>query len=244
MASSNMTAGKRLASALVAMVLSVAVVAGVGLLLHKLSADPNGTLVATKETETITLDGKVYPKASLTMGVYADLEQAHADGFDGNKNDWVQYGPSNHLILPANTYVTMTIHGYDGGETLNNPYFGKVVGTVGGTVNIDGVDITSLPYDKIQHTWTLHGIPTSTQDPLFVSVPLLRVEEDEETGWVPTEDPITNYKGHTITFSFLTKGAGEYVWNCEFPCGDDTYAKFGAAMSGYGYMSGKVTVTA
>ena len=49
-------------------------------------------------------------------------------------------------------------------------------------------------------------------------------------------------KGHTVTFSFLTKGKGEYVFNCEYPCGDGTYAKFGAAMSTYGYMSGKVTV--
>ena len=82
-----MTAGKRLTSALVATVLSVSVVAGVGVLLHKLSADPNGTLVATKEADTITIDGKVYPKASLTMGVYADKEQAKADGFTGNKNE-------------------------------------------------------------------------------------------------------------------------------------------------------------
>jgi hypothetical protein len=44
------------------------------------------------------------------------------------------------------------------------------------------------------------------------------------------------------TFSFYTGGVGEYVWNCEFPCGDGTYAKFGAAMSKYGYMSGKVSV--
>ncbi len=239
-----MTAGKRAASAILATALSISVVVGVGVTLNKFSADPNGKLFATKEADTINVDGKEYPKASLTMGVYADTEQAHADGFTGMKNDWVQYGPSNHLVLPANTYITMTIHGYDGGEELNNPFFGKVMGTVSGTVNIDGVEYDSLPYNKIQHTWTLHGIPQSTQDPLFVSVPLLRVEEDDEIGWVPTEDPITNFKGHTITFSFLTKGAGEYVWNCEFPCGDDTYAKFGAAMSGYGYMSGKVTVTA
>jgi hypothetical protein len=244
MASSNMTAGKRLTSAVVATVVSVAVVTGLGLLLHKLSADPNGTLVATKEADTITLDGKVYPKASLTMGVYADKEQAHADGFDGNKNDWVQFGPSNHLILPANTYVTITIHGYDGGEKLNNPFFGKVVGTVGGTMNVDGVDVSSIPAEQVQHTFTIHGLPSTSQDPLFVNIPLQHVDADENDEFLPTKDPNTNFKGHTITFSFLTKSAGQYVWNCEYPCGDETYAKFGAAMSGYGYMSGKVTVTA
>jgi hypothetical protein len=32
------------------------------------------------------------------------------------------------------------------------------------------------------------------------------------------------------------------VWNCEYPCGDGTYAKFGGPMSARGYMSGTLTV--
>jgi len=87
-------------------------------------------------------------------------------------------------------------------------------------------------------------LPSTSQDPLFVNIPLQHVDADENDEFLPTTDPITNFKGHTITFSFLTKGAGHYVWNCEYPCGDGTYAKFGAAMSAYGYMSGKITVTA
>ena len=47
-----------------------------------------------------------------------------------------------------------------------------------------------------------------------------------------------------ITFSFVTKGAGEYVWQCEFPCGDGTYAKFGGPMSEQAYMAGTVRVEA
>ena len=66
--------------------------------------------------------------------------------------------------------------------------------------------------------------------------------EEGEDGFLPTKDPITHFKGHTTTFSFITGGKGEYVWNCQFPCGDKTFAKFGAAMSAYGYMSGKITV--
>ena len=46
-----------------------------------------------------------------------------------------------------------------------------------------------------------------------------------------------------VTFSFRTKGPGKYVWNCEFPCGDGTYAKFGGPMSTRGWMSGTLTVT-
>jgi hypothetical protein len=241
-----MTASKRLASALIGTLLGVVVVAGVGFTLHVKSKDANGTLEATKLSETIQVDGKTYPKATISMGVYADNAQEQEVGDKQksgreNKQDWVHYGPSSHLVLPANTYITMTIRSYDGGEELNNPYFGKVVGTVGGTVNIDGKEVKELPFDKVQHTWTLHSLPSSNRDTLFINVPLLKVEEDDK-GFVPTEDPGTHMKGHTVTFSFLTKGAGEYVWNCQFPCGDGTYKKFGAAMSKYGYMSGKVTV--
>jgi len=56
----------------------------------------------------------------------------------------------------------------------------------------------------------------------------------DETGTLPS--PIIT------VFSFYTGSAGEYVWNCEYPCGDGTYQKFGAAMSAYGYMSGSVSV--
>ena len=48
---------------------------------------------------------------------------------------------------------------------------------------------------------------------------------------------------HVITFSFITAGPGEYVWQCEYPCGDGTYAKFGGPMSTQGYMSGTLIVS-
>jgi plastocyanin len=236
------SSSKRLISALVFVVLGVAVVSSVGLTLHKLSADPQKPLYATKSSQDIVVDGKSYPKATIELGVYPDKETAAKHGYAANRHDYVQYGPSSHLILPAHTYVTMTIKAYDSGEQLNNPYFGKVVGTVGGTMNVDGTDVTSIPSDNVQHTFTLHGIPSSSQDPLFVNIPLPQVKTNEKGDPIPTDDPATKGEGHTVTFSFITGGAGEYVWNCEYPCGDGSYAKFGAAMSAYGYMSGKVTV--
>jgi hypothetical protein len=244
MSEKTMTGTKRTASAIIAVALGIAVVGTLGLSLHKLSADPQGKLVAKPEAGTINVNGKDYPKATIEMGVYADNGQAEEDKSGlavVNKNDWVHFGPATHLVLPANTYITMTIRAYDGGEKLNNAFFGKVVGTVGGTMNVDGKDVTELTDEQVQHTFTLHGIPSAKQDSLFVNVPLLRVEEGDD-GFLPTTDPGTGKKGHTITFSFLTKGKGEYVFNCEYPCGDGTYSKFGAAMSAYGYMSGKVTV--
>ena len=46
------------------------------------------------------------------------------------------------------------------------------------------------------------------------------------------------------TFTIITGPEGDYVWNCEFPCGDGTIAKFGNAMSTVGYMSGRWIVKA
>ena len=244
MSDSTMTGTKRTASAIIAVALGIAFVGSLGLTLHKISADPHGKLYATKESGTINVAGKDYPKATIKLGVYADNAQPKDVGVieaKVNKQDWVHFGPSTHLVLPANTYITMTIRAYDGGERLNTAYFAKVVGTVGGTMNVDGKDVTSIPDDKVEHTFTLHGIPSQGQDSLFVNIPLMKVEEGDN-GFLPTQDPGTGMKGHTVTFSFLTKGKGEYVFNCEYPCGDGTYAKFGAAMSTYGYMSGKVTV--
>lgn len=240
--STTMTAGKRIASAIVGVLLGIAVVGAVGFTLHSASADPQKKLYATKDSATITVDGKSYPKAVVTLGVYPDKATANAHGSFANKKDWVQYGPSTHIVLPAHTYVTMTIHVYDSGENLNNPYFGKVVGTVGGTMNVDGQDVSSIPSDQVEHTFTLHGLPTSSQDPLYVNIPLQRVQTDAKDNFVPTNDPGTKNQGHTVTFSFITGGKGEYVWNCEYPCGDGTYQKFGAVMGSYGYMSGKVSV--
>ena len=227
---------------LIFVLIGVAVVSTVGFVLHSLSADPQKKLYATVNGTMSTPQGNL-PHAFITEGVYPDLATARAHGSGANNNkDWVQYGPATHLVLPQHAYVTMTLHVYDSGENLNNAYFGKVVGTVNGTMTVDGQEVTGIDPTQVQHTFTLHGLPTSTQDPLFVNVPLQRVATDDQDNFLPTKDAGTNFKGHTVVFSFITGGKGEYVWNCEYPCGDGTYQKFGAVMGQLGYMSGKVTV--
>ena len=158
MASSTMTPSKRMASALVGTLLGVAVVAAVGFSLHAVSADPSGKLYANKSSDTIDVNGKTYPKATIAMGVYADNAQEAEVAGDlklahENKQDWVHYGPSTHLVLPAHTYITMTIKSYDGGEKLNNAYFARVVGTVDGTITVDGQQMKEVPEDAVQHTF-------------------------------------------------------------------------------------------
>lgn len=155
----------------------------------------------------------------------------------GPKPDWVSYGPSTNLSVPAHSLVTVTVHQYDTGGDITNPYFAQVHGTVDGTETVDGKQVKGIDPGAVGHTFTLHSLVTN-QDPLFVSVPLPAVPDDaanEDNGYP---------KPHVITFSFITKGPGEYVFQCEYPCGDGTYANFGGPMSTQGYMAGTVTVTA
>jgi hypothetical protein len=238
----EMSSARRFTSAFVFVFLSVALVSGVGITLHKVSADPQKKSYATING-TIDYNGQTLKHAFITEGVYGDPVQSGAHGKSGGSHlNWPSYGPSTHLVLPAHSYVTMTLHVYDSGENLNNAYFANVVGTVGNTMTLDGQPVSQIDRTNVQHTFTLHGLPTSSQDPLFVNVPLPKVNVDDKGNNIPTTDAGTNKQGHTVVFSFVTGSKGEYTWNCEYPCGDGTFAKFGAVMGSEGYMSGKVSV--
>lgn len=177
------------------------------------------------------------PHAMLKLATYPDSMAGEHGASGGAHPDWVSYGPSTNLHVPAHSLVTVTLDQYDGGEKITNPYFAKVHGTVDGTMTVDGKTETGADPEHIGHTFTIHAAP-GNQDPLFVSVPLPAVADDAptaaDTGY-PTHP-------HVVVFSFITGGKGTYVWNCEYPCGDGYYAKFGGPMSTQGYMSGSFTV--
>ena len=48
--------------------------------------------------------------------------------------DWVGYLPTTILRVPANSTINMQIDQEDGATGLRNPFWGKVFGTVGGTM--------------------------------------------------------------------------------------------------------------
>lgn len=176
--------------------------------------------------------------ATLKLATYPDSMAGEHGASGGTHPDWVSYAPSTNLHVPAHSLITVTITQYDGGEKITNPWFAKVHGTVDGTMTVDGKTQTGTDPDAVGHTFTIHAAP-GKQDPLFVSVPLPAVADDApvatDTGY-PTHP-------HVVVFSFMTGGPGEYIWNCEFPCGDGYYAKFGGPMATQGYMSGTVTVS-
>ncbi len=208
----------------------------VGTALARQSSHPT-LLAATVSGVADTPQGSL-PHAFLNLEVWPDSLSGTTHGAKGGAHpDWVSYGPSTRLSVPAHALVTVTIKQYDSGEPIANPYFAKVHGTVDGTASVDGEAVTEVDPETVGHTFTVHSLVTN-QDPLFVSVPLPAVADD-----APVLD--NGYPApHVVTFSFITQGPGEYVWQCEFPCGDGTYAKFGGPMSMQGYMAGTVTVTA
>jgi hypothetical protein len=212
----------------VAVMLTGTVLARAGTTPGKLAATVNGTAVTSQGT---------LPHAFLDLATYPD-SMAGPHGADGGAHpDWVSYGPTTNLSVPAHSLVTVTIKQYDSGGTITNPYFAKPRGTVDGTIIVDGKTVTQTDPDNVGHTFTIHGLPTN-QDPLFVSIPLPAVADD-----APTADGSDYPSPHVVTFSFITGGKGEYIWNCEYPCGDGYYAKFGGPMATQGYMSGSFDVT-
>jgi len=220
--------------------LGVVAVGAAALVLHSAPTQPP-LLVATTSAAPATLPAGVKAVAGLELDAYADSSQItwrRTDGGVGPHPDWVSYGPTTELQVPAHALVTVTIRQYDSGEPIPNPYLAEVHGTVGGTMTVDGAPVTKIDADHVGHTFTIHNFPSSNQDPLFVSIPLPAVPDDlvtaaEDAGKLPTP--------HVIVFQFVTGGPGTYAWNCEFPCGGN-YAGFGDAMSSYGYMSGTLHV--
>ena len=200
------------------------------------SSSPPPRLAATVSGTAETSQGTL-PHAFLALDTWPD-SMAGPHGTDGGVHpDWVSYGPSTNLSVPAHSLVTVTIKQYDSGEEIANPFFASVHGTVGGTMTVDGKTVSAVDPEHIGHTFTIHGL-VSTQDPMFVSVPLPALPDDAEA--LDNGYPAP----HVVTFSFITGAPGEYVWQCEYPCGDGTYAKFGGPMSQESYMSGSFTVTA
>jgi hypothetical protein len=199
-----------------------------------LASEHSPELKATVKGTAETGQGEL-PHAYLNLATWPDSMAGEHGTNGGAHPDWVSYGPTTNLEVPAHSEVTVTIDQYDSGGTIFNPYFANVHGTVGGTETINGKTVTGIDPTNVGHTFTLHMFPNSTQPDLFVSVALPAVADD-------APNLANGYpKPNVVTFSFVTGGPGQYIWNCEFPCGTE-YQSFGGPMSTKGYMSGTLQV--
>ncbi len=100
-----------------------------------------------------------------------------------------QYFPANFTI-PLDTDVIVTITNYDNASNPVPDSAGAVAGTVGGTAQINGKTVTSIPGADVSHTFT---VPS-----LGINVPL----------------PVSS----TVTFTVLVEAPGAYAWHCLAPC--------------------------
>lgn len=172
------------------------VVALVGTILHH--HGPNVSQLNAVVTGTAQTAQGTVPHAFLNLATYPDSLAGEHGTSGGAHPDWVSYGPSTNLHVPAHAFVTVTIKQYDGGETITNPYFAKVRGTVGGTMTVNGKTEPETNPNAVGHTFTIHAAPTNNEDPPFVSVPLPAVPDDRPVA-VGSDYPPPN----VVTFSFV-----------------------------------------
>jgi hypothetical protein len=196
-------------------------------------------------------DGAILNHVSITLQTFPmdpysdpDFVNSHITGKTdngipwpgaGDNQEWVKYEPTTNLIVPENTVVTITIQNYDGATPLLNPYYSTPKG-LDGPMMVDGKVVSSVDPTNVSHTFTIHSIPQTGQDWLFVSVPVTANNNtDVDAAGMPNA-PVST------TFSFVTPSRpGNYIWQCFDPCGSN-YNGFGGPMSTKGYMSGTFTV--
>ena len=197
---------------------------------------PHESPITAKADGTLTVKGKTYDHATLKLATFPDSLYG-GRGSGGAHPDWVSFSNDN-LVVPADTAVTVTLDQYDTGGDANNTYFNRVVGTVGGTITVNGVKEKKVPLGQLGHTFTLREIAGNAPG-LFLNVPLPAVSQSAKNVLTIGHGSYPN--PNVVKFTFITKGPGVYFWNCEYPCGDSV-AGFGGPMGTYGYMSGTLTV--
>jgi hypothetical protein len=169
------------------------------------------------------------------------LQTVGALGY-GSKPDWVSYlaqepdgswEQSTIFELPANSTVHVTVYQYDSQTGLRNPFFGKPQGLVGGTMTVDGQELSVLDPTEAAHTFTIPD--------LGVSVPLKGIANDAKN---PCQvAPCTEDHDHVkIEFTFKTGAPGTFRWQCFVPCAAGFLNGNGGPMQTIGFMDGFVHV--
>lgn len=197
-----------------------------------------GFYVANLATEPPTVS------ATPTARHEADLilKTEAAVGPEAENPPWVSYlikDPEGKWIhstiytVPAHAVVHVTIYQFDGDSGLRNPFLSQVQGTVGGTMEVDGKSMKSIPPEEASHTFAVPQIG--------LIVPLRGVPEEAENQC--EEGPCSMKQAHeTITFTLRTGKPGRYRWQCFVPCAAGFLAGFGGPMQTIGYMDGFLEV--
>jgi hypothetical protein len=166
--------------------------------------------------------------------------------------DWVTYfilSPTTHkwvhttnFDVPAGSRIHMTIYGYDGCTPLRNQLWGKVTGTIGNDMLVDGKPVTQLnswAQCSVGHTF---AIPS-----LGLNIPVASPTTFQENSSLCSTSPCTPNNPHKVVqFTFMTPrttSTESFFWQCKIPCGLGFLDGNGGPMQTLGYMTGFMRVT-
>ena len=175
------------------------------------------------------------------------------------KPDWVSYyvqDPATHqwqhttlFSVPAHTKVNVTIYGYDGCTPLRNNFWSQVLGTTGGTVNVQqfnkGKPLGPAKTTSFIDSWSSCNVAHTFAIPsLGVFVP---VASPDASATLCGSSPCTPSSGaySLEKFSFMSPShTGIWRWQCLVPCGGGYIDGNGGPMQTEGFMTGFMQVTA
>jgi hypothetical protein len=165
--------------------------------------------------------------------------------------DWVSYfilSPTTHkwvhttnFDVPAGSRIDMTILGYDGCTPLRNQVWGKVTGTIGNVMHVDGKPVTQL------NSWAACTVGHTFAIPsLGLNIPVASPTTFQENSNLCGTSPCTPSSPHKVVqFSFMsprTTTTESFFWQCKIPCGLGYLDGNGGPMQTIGYMTGFMRV--
>ena len=184
------------------------------------------------------------PAPAAVGGTDLTLETVAAVGkkLSPEHPDWVSYlvKSNGHWIrttdfkVPANSVVHVTLYEFDSSTGLRNPLLSQVVGTVGGTMTVNGKTVSSVNPEEPAHSFAVPELG------VFVPLPGISEEAKNFCEEGPCEPSTSAH--NTITFSFRTGKKGRYHWQCFVPCGAGFIDGNGGPMQTLGYMDGFIDV--
>jgi hypothetical protein len=176
-----------------------------------------------------------------------------------SKPDWVSYFVQDprtrqwlHTTLfsvPAHTRVHVTIYGYDGCTPLRNNFWSQVLGTTGGTVNVQqfnkGRALGPARTVSVINSWSSCNVAHTFSIPaLGVFVP---VASPNASATLCGASPCTPSSGaySLEKFSFMSPShTGVWRWQCLIPCGGGYIDGNSGPMQTEGFMTGQMQVVA
>jgi hypothetical protein len=198
-----------------------------------------GILIGFYVTDFLMAQPKAFHPTAVGKNVNLTIQTVAAIGPNLSSHpSWVSYvvrdqqgtwKRTTNWTVPANSTVHVTVYQFDGDSGLRNPFMGKVRGTIGSSMQVNGKTMNVLDPDLASHTF---AIPQ-----LGVLVPLKGVADNakNQCGFAPCA---MSNAHNVIRFSFKVPGKGHYRWQCFVPCAAGWIYGFGGPMQTIGYMDG------